>query len=95
VANTLITGLAGYFAMKLIRSKTPQVGAAVGTSAGNSAATPAAIAAADPTIGAVAAVATVQVAAAVIVTAILCPLLVTFLDRYERRKAQTTLTAHA
>lgn len=95
VANTLITGLAGYFAMKLIRSKTPQVGAAVGTSAGNSAATPAAIAAADPTIGAVAAVATVQVAAAVIVTAILCPLLVTFLDRYERRKAQTNIAAHA
>ncbi|MFV0347724.1 MAG: 2-keto-3-deoxygluconate permease [Halodesulfovibrio sp.] len=86
VANTVITGFAGYFVMKLIRSETPQVGAAVGTSAGNSAATPAAIAAADPSLVAVAAAATAQVAAAVMVTAILCPLLVSWLDRVERKK---------
>lgn len=93
VANTLITGFAGYFAMKLIRSKTPQVGAAVGTSAGNSAATPAAIAAVDPSIMAAASIATVQVAAAVIVTAICCPLLVTWLDKRERSKKAATVTA--
>jgi len=93
VGNTLITGLAGYFVMKLIRSETPQVGAAIGTSAGNSAATPAAMAAADPSLVAVAAVATAQVAAAVMVTAILCPLLVSWLDRIERRKTPLRVAA--
>lgn len=86
IACTLITGFAGYFVMKLIRSKNPQVGAAVGTTAGNSAATPAALAMADQTLRGAAAVATAQVAASIMVTAILCPILVTWLDRREKRK---------
>ncbi|MVB12479.1 2-keto-3-deoxygluconate permease [Caprobacter fermentans] len=86
VACTAITGFGGYLAMKLIKSKHPQVGAAIGTSAGNSVATPAALAATDATLKTAAAMATVQVAAAVIVTAILCPLLVSWLDKVEKRK---------
>ena len=50
-------------------------GAAASSTAGNSAAVPQAIALADPTYAAIASAATVQVTAAVIVTAILTPLL--------------------
>lgn len=86
VAVTLITGLGGYFVMKLIRSEHPEAGAAIGTTAGNAVGTPEAVAAADPTLAAIAAVSTVQVAAAIIVTAVCCPLLVNFLAKHERRK---------
>lgn len=86
IACTCITGFAGYFVMKLIRSKNPQVGAAIGTTAGNSAATPAALVMADQTLQGAAAIATAQVAASIMVTAILCPILVTWLDKREKRK---------
>ncbi|MGI6070350.1 MAG: 2-keto-3-deoxygluconate permease [Blautia sp.] len=87
VAVTVITGLGGYFVLKLMRAKHPAVGAAVGTTAGNAVGTPAALAEVDPTLSAVAALSTVQVAAAIIVTAICCPLLVNFLDKREKAKA--------
>ena len=83
---TLITGLGGYGVMKLIRSKHPAAGAAIGTTAGNAVATPAALAAADPSLSGIAEVATVQVAAAIIVTAILCPIMVSILDRFEKNR---------
>ncbi|MEQ2442521.1 2-keto-3-deoxygluconate permease [Pseudoflavonifractor intestinihominis] len=86
VVCTAVTGLIGYLVYKIGRVKRPQVGAAIGTTAGNAAATPEALANADPTLAIVAASATVQISAAIIVTAILCPLLVTFLDRVERKK---------
>lgn len=86
IAVTLITGIGGYFAMKAIKSEHPAVGAAVGTTAGNAAGTPEAIAVIDPTLVAVAAVSTVQVAAAIIVTAILCPMLVSYLDKREKKR---------
>lgn len=86
LACTLLTGLGGYLCAKLIRSKHPAVGAAIGTTAGNAVATPAAIAAADATMATAAASASVQIAAAIIVTAILCPILVSFLDRMERKR---------
>ena len=85
VVCTAVTGLIGYLVYKIGRVKRPQVGAAIGTTAGNAAATPEALANADPTLAIVAASATVQISAAIIVTAILCPLLVTFLDRVERK----------
>ena len=85
VVCTAVTGLIGYLVYKIGRVKRPQVGAAIGTTAGNAAATPEALANADPTLAIVAASATVQISAAIIVTAILCPLLVTFLDRMERK----------
>lgn len=86
VAVTLISGLGGYFAMKLMRSKHPQVGGAIGTTAGNAVGTPASVAAADPSMLAISEIATAQVAASVIVTAILCPVLVNFLDKLEKKK---------
>jgi len=85
VLVTLITGLGGYLMMKLLKSKNPEVGAAIGTTAGNAVGTPEAVAVADPTLAAVAAVSTVQVAAAIIVTAICCPLLVNFLAKREKK----------
>lgn len=91
VLCTGLTGLGGYFVMKLLRAKHPQVGAAIGTTAGNAVATPAAIAAADASLRAVEASATVQIAAAIIVTAILCPILVSFLDKVEKKKAVRTI----
>lgn len=89
VTNTLVTGFGGYFAMKLLKSEHPQVGAAIGTTAGNAVATPAALAAVDPSLEAIASTATVQIAAAIIVTAIFCPILVNFLDRQEKIRNHT------
>jgi 2-keto-3-deoxygluconate permease len=61
-------------------------GAAASSTAGNSAAVPAAIAQADPTYAAIAPVATVQVAASVIVTAVLTPILTAWV--YKRVQAE-------
>ena len=60
-------------------------GAAASSTAGNAAAVPKAIAMADPTYGGIAAVATVQVAAAVIVSAVLTPLLTSWMYRRVNR----------
>ncbi len=86
ISCTVLTGLGGYLMMKLLRADRPQVGAAIGTTAGNAVATPAALAAVDQTLRPLEASATVQVAAAIIVTALLCPLLVSFLDKREKAK---------
>lgn len=86
VACTLITGLGGYFVYKLLKMDYPEVGGAVGTTAGNAAATPAAVAAADATLLVVAEAATAQITAAIIVTAILCPVLTSYLHRVEEKK---------
>lgn len=88
IACTLTTGLGGYLIMKLLKSKHPEVGAAVGTTAGNAVATPAALAAIDPSLQAIAATATVQIAATIIVTAILCPLLVNYLNKIENARKE-------
>lgn len=93
VVCTLITGLAGYLVYKLLQPvkglgiEHPEVGGAIGTTAGNAAATPAAVAAADATLLAISEAATAQVTCAVIVTAILCPVLVTWLHNIEAKKA--------
>lgn len=81
VACTILTGFGGYFTMKLLKAKNPHIGAAIGTTAGNAAATPAALAQVDPSLADIATTATVQIAAAIIVTAILCPMLVNYLAR--------------
>lgn len=86
VAGVVITGLAGYFIFKILKFKYPQVGGAVGATAGNAVGTPAIIAEIDPTFSVVAAEATAQIAAAIIVTALLCPLLVSLLNKFENRK---------
>ena len=95
VLCTAITGFAGYYIYKALSPakalgiERPEVGAAIGTTAGNAAATPNAVAQADASMAAIAGAATAQVTCAVIVTAILCPILVTFLhNREEKIRAQ-------
>ena len=61
-------------------------GAASSTVAGNAVATPLAVAAADPSIYDAAVIATPQVAAAMIITAILCPFFTAFVNKHFRRK---------
>ena len=85
VVCTLVTGLAGYLVYKLLKMDYPEVGGAIGTTAGNAAATPAAVAAVDASLLSIADAATAQVTAAIIVTAILCPLLVSFLHGIEEK----------
>ena len=87
-----VTGFAGYGVYKALQPvkalgiEHPEVGAAIGTTAGNAAATPAAVAAVDASLLGVAEAATAQVTCAVIVTAICCPLLVTWLAKKEQKK---------
>lgn len=64
-------------------------GAAASSSAGNSAAVPRAVALADPSYAAIAPIATVQVAASVIVTAVLTPILTAWMyRRVQKRRAE-------
>lgn len=85
----ILTGGAGYLLMRLIRSKHAECGGAIGTTAGNAAGTPAAVAAADVSLSPYVTAATAQMAASCIVTAILCPIFVNLLHRYEvKRRAK-------
>ncbi len=61
-------------------------GAANASTAGNAVATPAAVAMVDPSLTAAAAIATPQVAAAVITTALLVPVLTAFVAKRNKRK---------
>jgi 2-keto-3-deoxygluconate permease len=61
-------------------------GAACSSTAGNAVATPAAVALVDPGIAAIAAIATPQVAASTITTAILTPILTTFIFKRNQRR---------
>lgn len=85
VATVILTGFGGYYSLKLFREN-PFCGLCEGSTAGNAIAVPAAIAAADPSFQPYVALATVQVAASCIVTALLCPALVVFMDKYLRKK---------
>jgi 2-keto-3-deoxygluconate permease len=76
----VITGTVCIFVDKWLGG-TGIAGAAASSTAGNSAAVPIAIAQADPTYAAIAPVATVHVAASVIVTAVLTPLLTAYMYR--------------
>ena len=84
ILSTLITGTMGYIVYRLLKMKAPCLGAAIGTTAGNAAATPAALATAGVISTQISDVATAQVSAAIIVTAILCPLMVTLLSKREK-----------
>jgi 2-keto-3-deoxygluconate permease len=86
----VVTGAGCYYAFKWLvpakDRKCTALGAALGTAAGNSAATPAIVAAIDPNLTSVAAAATVQIGAAVVITALFIPLIVDFLSKMETRK---------
>ena len=87
LAALTITGFVCIVADRLLGGS-GVAGAAASSTAGNSAAVPQAIALADPTYAAVASAATVQVTAAVIVTAILTPLLTSWWYRRSPKAAQ-------
>ncbi|PKM73064.1 MAG: 2-keto-3-deoxygluconate permease, partial [Firmicutes bacterium HGW-Firmicutes-17] len=84
------TGIGAYIMLKLFKEE-PIIGLATGSTAGNAVATPAAVAAADPTLAVIATVATAQVAAACVVSDIICPFIVTtafkLLSNYQAKKA--------
>ena len=82
-----VTGTCCIFADRLLGGS-GIAGAAASSTAGNSAAVPKAIAMADPTYAAIAPIATVQVAASVIVTAVLTPILTSYVfKRVQQQRA--------
>jgi 2-keto-3-deoxygluconate permease len=76
----VITGFVCILADKLLGGS-GIAGAAASSTAGNAAGTPQAVALADPSFVAMAPIATLQVAASVIVTAVLTPLLTAYVHR--------------
>ena len=67
-------------------------GAAISSVGGNAVATPAALAAVDSSLAATAAIATPQVAAAVVVTAILCPFMTNWISKHTGKEVKTTFS---
>ncbi len=88
------TGVGAYILLKLFKEE-PIIGLATGSTAGNAVATPAAVAAADPTLAVVATVATAQVAAACVVSAIVCPFIVSFVFKMLRNNKMKKLNSEA
>ncbi|MEO8071050.1 MAG: 2-keto-3-deoxygluconate permease [Acidobacteriota bacterium] len=86
VTVLVVTGFVCILADRLLGG-TGIAGAAASSTAGNSAAVPQAVALADPSFAAVAGAATVQVAASVIVTALLTPLLTSWWFRRVIRRS--------
>lgn len=84
LACLLLCGTAGYLSTRLFNPRFRAVGAAIGATAGNAVPTPMLLAAADPSLLPFVKTATAQVAASVMVTAILCPMLTARLYRRER-----------
>lgn len=87
--GVLITFGGGFFNILADKAAggTGVAGAAVSSAAGNSVATPAAIALADPSLAPLVNVATSQVAAAVVTTVILTPILTSWVHKRSQRKA--------
>ena len=83
VVITLFTGGLVYLGYRLLlrRGKESGIGFAAGTVSGNAVATPAIVVAADPSFAAYMGTATSQIAASVLVTAILAPLVTTWVLR--------------
>lgn len=84
VICTLTTGFGGYLVMKALKAKNPGVGWAIGTTAGNAVGTPAFLLSIGATTELISTQATGQITGAIIVTAILCPML----THYFSKKAQ-------
>ncbi|MDR2868932.1 MAG: 2-keto-3-deoxygluconate permease [Deferribacteraceae bacterium] len=89
VAVVIITGGLSFIAYRMfIKDSNPGVGMAAGTTAGNAVSSIIVVTAADPSYAIFQQVATAQVAAAVLVTAVLCPLFTHFLcKRYAAKGA--------
>lgn len=78
------TGVLTFILYSFMRKKADPMGAAIGTTAGVATTTPMAVAAADPSFLPQVEIAMAQIAAAVVITAILCPLLVSWLYKYSK-----------
>lgn len=89
-----LTGIGAFILLKLFKEE-PIIGLATGSTAGNAVATPAAVAAIDPTVASIAAVATAQVAAACVVSAIVCPFIVSYAFKLMRNKKMKKLNNEA
>ncbi|MBB6448713.1 2-keto-3-deoxygluconate permease [Geomicrobium halophilum] len=87
VMTVIFTGGAGYLAFKAF-GWNPIVGASEGSTAGNAVATPAAIASANAAFASIEGIATVQVAASVVTTAILLPLFIGLLVKRLEKKGK-------
>lgn len=87
ILTVVFTGIACILADKLTNGS-GVAGAAASTTAGNAAATPSAIAMSDHSYAAIAPIATLQVAASIIVTSILTPILTTMIYKRNKRKEQ-------
>ncbi|WP_285765674.1 2-keto-3-deoxygluconate permease [Peribacillus sp. SI8-4] len=85
VITVVLTGGGGYLIFKWI-GWNPIVGASEGSTAGNAVGTPAAIVAANASFGIHAELATVQIAASVVTTAILLPIFIGFLAKHLDKK---------
>ncbi|MCF8482507.1 MAG: 2-keto-3-deoxygluconate permease [Rhodospirillum sp.] len=88
VITVLFTGTAGFLVFRML-GWNPIVGAAEGSTAGNAVATPMAIATANAAFMPLANLATVQVAASTVTTAILLPLYISFLVKRTGAKSNT------
>ena len=86
--TVLSTGVLTYIIYSAIRKKPDPMGMAIGTVGGNAVATPASVAMADPTLEPYVQSATAQTAAAVVITAILTPILTGFVSRLSAKKAK-------
>ncbi len=85
----VFTGGAAYFVFKAL-GWSPIIGAAEGTTAGNAVMVPGVIASANVSFASVAPLATVQVAASAVTTAILLPIALTFLVKFTKPTANET-----
>lgn len=82
LVTVVCTGILTFIIYSFLRRKADPMGAAIGTTAGVATTTPTAVAMADPRFQPQVETATAQTAAAVVITAILCPLLVSFLAKF-------------
>jgi 2-keto-3-deoxygluconate permease len=89
IAVVIITGTVCIIADRLLGGS-GIAGAAASSTAGNAAGTPQAVALADPSYAAIAPLATIQVAASVIVTAILTPVLTAYIHRRVQKKTRAS-----
>ncbi len=83
--TVLFTGVLTYYLYSFIRRKKDPMGMAIGTTGGNAVAVPASVAMADPTLEPIVPMATAQVAGAVVVTAILTPILTGVFSKLAKR----------
>lgn len=87
IITVVTTGLGGYYSYAITnRGKPRAVGAAIGSCAGICSATPLYVASVDESLMPYVADATAACTAATLLTAILCPVFVSMLDRWDKKK---------